>query len=260
MVVGLLVFSIMPLAVAAKEDKPSSWLDTTQIDSGIIGVNNDSPETIKTKLQIKKDKITYTYDLHPKTKDYFVLQSGNGTYNISVLQHVTDNKYKLIHTNSINVKLDDETAPFLGSIQNINWKDAELTLEKTKELTKNVKTDEEKINAIYKYIVETIKYDQELTQVATNDYIPNLDQTIEKGKGICYDYASLFAAMARSVDVPTKLVMGTSTYVKEYHAWNEVYINGSWIIIDTTVDAGLAAKDPKTKAKEADKYTASKIY
>ncbi|MNV81246.1 hypothetical protein D3C71_1748990 [compost metagenome] len=45
--------------------------------------------------------------------------------------------------------------------------------------------------------------------------------------------------MLRSLNIPTKLVMGNSTYVNKYHAWNEVYLNGKWNIIDTTVDSGL---------------------
>ena len=47
--------------------------------------------------------------------------------------------------------------------------------------------------------------------------------------------------MLRSVGVPTKLVMGRKNDIKEYHAWNQVYLadNNEWINIDTTYDAGL---------------------
>lgn len=67
--------------------------------------------------------------------------------------------------------------------------------------------------------------------------------------------------MLRSVDVPAKLVMGNTSYVTQYHAWNEVLLNGKWVTIDTTVDAGLAKSDKKTDLiKASSKYTAAKYY
>ncbi|MFC0215350.1 transglutaminase-like domain-containing protein [Paenibacillus chartarius] len=39
-------------------------------------------------------------------------------------------------------------------------------------------------------------------------FVPNLDQVFDDSKGICYDYAATFAAMARSAGIPTRLVMG----------------------------------------------------
>ena len=51
-------------------------------------------------------------------------------------------------------------------------------------------------------------------------------------KGICYDLASLFAAMCRSQGVPCKLTNGYVGNV--YHAWDQVYVNGAWQNIDPT--------------------------
>jgi len=36
--------------------------------------------------------------------------------------------------------------------------------------------------------------------------------------------------MLRSVGVPAKMVKGYTTNFKEYHAWNEVYVNDKWYI------------------------------
>ncbi|MFF2634397.1 transglutaminase domain-containing protein, partial [Microbacterium sp. NPDC058021] len=67
--------------------------------------------------------------------------------------------------------------------------------------------------------------------------------------------------MMRSLDIPTKLVMGDSAYVDEYHAWNEVFLNGKWVIIDTTVDSGLKQGNKATIfLKDASKYTKAKQY
>ncbi|WP_436756450.1 transglutaminase-like domain-containing protein, partial [Streptomyces sp. URMC 124] len=66
---------------------------------------------------------------------------------------------------------------------------------------------------IHEYIVDTIRYDKALASSELTDYLPDIDRTLSGKKGMCYDYASLFASMLRSVDIPTKLVMGTTDYV-----------------------------------------------
>lgn len=67
--------------------------------------------------------------------------------------------------------------------------------------------------------------------------------------------------MLRSVDVPAKLVMGNTSYVTQYHAWNEVLMDGKWVTIDTTVDASSAKSKKNTDfIKASSKYTAAKYY
>lgn len=67
--------------------------------------------------------------------------------------------------------------------------------------------------------------------------------------------------MLRSVNIPTKLVMGYSSYVTVYHVWNEVMLNGNWVIIDTTVDAGFyKSKKSVSMIKSTSKYNAEKYY
>ena len=62
-------------------------------------------------------------------------------------------------------------------------------------------------------------------------YLPDLDELYETKKGICYDYASMLAAMLRAVGIPAKLVMGYVAPNNVYHAWNEVYIEGEgWVV------------------------------
>ena len=85
-------------------------------------------------------------------------------------------------------------------------------------------------------------------------YVPDPDRALSKGSGICYDYASLMAAMTRSQGIPTRLVIGYAS--KDiYHAWNEVWTDETgWItpelllsqkgynIVDATFYAGSADK------------------
>ncbi|MNJ73222.1 hypothetical protein D3C77_699870 [compost metagenome] len=55
--------------------------------------------------------------------------------------------------------------------------------------------------------------------------------------------------------------MGDTTLVDVYHAWNEVYLNGEWVTIDTTVDAALKQSKGKIQfIKDASDYSMSRQY
>lgn len=255
----------LPLSttVAASGTDSPTWLDTKQLDSGVIGAAFKPAAKTPIVLLITKNGVTYTYKLPATgTMEYFPLQLGDGAYTISLMQNVTGTKYKKIGTESVNLNLSDDSSVFLGSVQNVNWRSSPTAVAKAKELTKNKTKVEDKVKAIHDYIVKTIKYDTKLSTSVTTDYIPDANRTLKSGKGICYDYSSLFAVMARSAGIPTKLVMGTTDYVKGYHAWNQVMINGKWSNIDTTVDSGLGKTSTSSSSmfKEAGKYAAAKFY
>ncbi|MCX8052365.1 MAG: transglutaminase-like domain-containing protein, partial [Armatimonadetes bacterium] len=59
---------------------------------------------------------------------------------------------------------------------------------------------------------------------------------LESKIGVCRDYATLFAAMARAVGVPSKVVSGL-LYLNDgfyYHAWVECWV-GEWVPFDATM-------------------------
>jgi len=93
-------------------------------------------------------------------------------------------------------------------------------------LTEGTKTDEEKFEIIYNFIIGYISYDYDKIDNMSKGYIPDPQTTLIERKGICYDYSSLLASMLRAVGIPTKIVKGYSTYSPIYHSWNEVLING----------------------------------
>jgi hypothetical protein len=68
--------------------------------------------------------------------------------------------------------------------------------------------------------------------------IPNALQALAMGEGDCNEHAVLFAALARALGIPTRVVAGT-VYVDGallYHAWNEVWLGDAWVSLDTTMD------------------------
>ncbi|MDP4096382.1 transglutaminase-like domain-containing protein [Paenibacillus sp. P96] len=258
--IGLLtLFLWTPFAQAAPS---ADWLDLEQLDRGVIVIRYDVKAGIKTKLMITKGQDKYTYKLSPdKRQEAFPLQMGNGDYKVTVLEQVSGTKYQVVQEAAVTLQLTSNSKVFLNSVQNINWSDKDKAAQLAKKLTRSAQSDEEKVQAVHEYIVSTIRYDKALASGDLTDYLPDINRTLAGQKGMCYDYASLFASMLRSIDIPTKLVMGTSEYVDVYHAWNEVYLNGRWVIVDTTVDAGWKVGGAESKMiKDASRYSATKYY
>ncbi len=259
----ILIASVPTLAVASTGSNKAT-LDTSGLAKGTIGIRLANKTVVDTKAKISKGGASYTYTLTASTDGQTVwlpLQMGNGQYEIAVLEHVADKKYRVSLAEKINVTVKNTPDVFLNSTQAIDWKDADKALAKAKELTEGAATDEQKAKAIYEYIIRNVSYDKELARKVTTDYVPDIDGTLKSGKAICYGYATLYAAMLRSEGIPAKLAMGTTNLVDEYHAWNEVYLGGKWVIVDTTVDAGLSKGDKKVSfGKKASDYAASKYY
>lgn len=66
--------------------------------------------------------------------------------------------------------------------------------------------------------------------------IPDALTTLDSRKGDCNEHAALFAALARSAGIPTRVVAGVTFHAGAfyYHAWNEVCLDGKWLSLDTT--------------------------
>lgn len=75
-------------------------------------------------------------------------------------------------------------------------------------------------------------------------YSSNALETLARRSGDSLGHARLFAAMARTLGVPTRICQGFMTYVNRAvnHCWAEAWINGVWVPVDTTVSrVGLPA-------------------
>lgn len=238
-----------------------------KLGNGIIKIGFISDNNKAIRVMIKKGDTSYVYSLKNNgTMEAFSLQMGNGNYNIFIFENIQGNLYNPVYSMTVNVNISDDKVVFLNPIQNINWDDTMGAIKKAEDLTKTLKSDDDKLNAIYNYIIPNFKYDYvkwKNINSYPNPYIPVVDQTYADKKGICYDYSSLFAAMLRSVNIPTKLVMGYTKNVAAYHAWNEVYLSSSkkWVIVDTTYDSQMKASDKKFKmVKDTGEYSQAKDY
>ena len=101
------------------------------------------------------------------------------------------------------------------------------------EICTDCETDEEKVQAIYQWIVHNFEYDYDYHTFI--QYF-NVRKTLHTHKGVCYDFSNLFAALCRSQNIPCYVVDGISYETAAQHTWNRVYYNDSWWDIDVTND------------------------
>ena len=117
------------------------------------------------------------------------------------------------------------------------------TVELADEICANSDTDEEKVKAIYNWMIHNFQYDYEYEPFI--QYF-NVRKTISTQKGICYDFAHLFAAICRSKNIHCYVVDGTKFDDANYHhTWNRIYYNGCWWNVDVTIDIVKFQKQEK---------------
>ena len=133
-----------------------------------------------------------------------------------------------------------------------------------KNIVSSATSDRQKVKAIYDWVTTNIAYNYGMLN-GTVSYKTSALETYTNRNSVCSGYANLTAAMCSAVGIPCRVVTGFATgveadstvgdvwslydaYLKngdlktfmqrmtpyENHAWNEAYVDGEWIILDTT--------------------------
>lgn len=149
---------------------------------------------------------------------------------------------KILRTDVDLWKYDENNTSLLPILDSIS--------KKALELTKWLKTDEEKIKVIYKYIIDNVEYDYELY----NEYIQNWNViewrrwsfnpfgTFNKWMWVCSWYSSLFQLMlsiagVKNVEYVSGYYYNPTEKKLILHAWNKIWNK----YYDLTFDDGLWA-------------------
>ena len=128
-------------------------------------------------------------------------------------------------------------APYLSNGRDTLW-DTQ-TEELADEICAGCETDEEKVQAIYTWMIANMEYDYDY-QVLLQYF--DVRRTLSTRKGVCYDFANLFAALCRSQNIPCYVVDGTPyDRSTQDHTWNRVYYDGCWWDLDVTNDISCTA-------------------
>lgn len=259
LIAALLLFSSVSLAQAAPWN--NSVIDEENAEKGTIQVQYNGTENKKIKLMIARDGERYFYDIKNGKVEAFPLQMGSGSYSVRILKNIEGNRYRTVNAAFISVDNLNDKDVYLNSIQNIKWDPLAQPILKAQELTAGLENEKDKVKAVYSYLVNNFSYDYYKYNNLSSGYLPDINETYTSKKGICYDFSALFAAMLRSLDIPTKLVMGYSDNITEYHAWNEVYINGKWHTVDVTFDSQMKNRNMSVDMfKNPEKHEVVKTY
>lgn len=206
-------------------------IDYSNATKGYFMARTKSEDHEKLKIRIIKEDKTYDYDIN-RDLEYvtYPLNMGDGVYNIKICENIEGNRYAVRFALEIDVKLDDDFLPYLYPNIIIDYCLDDEVVAKSFELVAGDMTTLERVEHLYSYVVDNIKYDNSKLEAARLSFlIPDLNYTIDTKSGICIDYASLLCALLRIQQIPCKVITG---YVDEgYHAWVSVYIddNIGWI-------------------------------
>ncbi len=247
-------------------------IDASNLDSGYIGVRYTG-DSRKVKLQITPESdITYTYDLKLDDRvDFFPFSDGDGHYRIGVYSNVKDTMYAVVYTTELDIVLTDPFAPFLYPNQYVWFTEDMETIDTARMVVNPANSDLEAITNVYNYVISNVDYDWDEAENVQSGYLPVVDEVLDTGKGICFDYAALMAAMLRSQGIPARLEIGYAGTA--YHAWLSAYtedtgwINGiirfdgtDWSLMDPTFASNQSSKELENFIGDGDNYRSVYMY
>lgn len=246
-------------------------IDASNISDGYVMVRYTG-HSEKAKAQITiPDGTVYTYTIKGSDYNTFPLTGGNGDYTLKVYEWVVDNSYALAFSQALSVSLNDEFKPFLYPNQYVWFTGDSQVVALGRELSDQSADDLDYVQNSYYYVIRNISYDNDKAENTPTDYVPDIDTILEEQKGICFDYASLMAALLRSQSIPTKLEVGYSG--EAYHAWISVYLTESgwvdniiefdgkdWVLMDPTLAANNSTKAVAKYIGDGSKYTVKYSY
>lgn len=214
-------------------------LDVCRVSDGVVAARYLAGSGRRVKLRVTRDGGSeYHYDLaNDGSWEQFTLTEGEGAYTLTVFEQVEQTRYTPVFTHTLTLALADPAAPFLQPNQFVRYTPQSAAVAAAEELTQGLDSEEDKIQAVFSYVTQSLEYDKLRSETVTPGYISDVDAVLAAGEGICLDYAALMSAMLRSQGVPCKMIVGYAG--STYHAWVEVPDGaGGWTRMDPTFVSG----------------------
>ncbi len=129
---------------------------------------------------------------------------------------------------------------------------AELFYERAKMILRDIITEDmndfEKVIAITEYLTDAVSYDYDAFRLinrpeddVTTNMCYYLEGVFERGRAVCDGKSKAFVVFCAIEGIPCVRDFGSDPAGGAGHAWNYVYIEGDWYMVDTT---GTDAQDP----------------
>lgn len=214
-------------------------------------------------------------DIYGNQYAYFDLSNlaPGAKFNVTVKRKFVVEAYTKLIPSRTNSEYLNGFDKYLATQEKIEKNDAEI-ISKAKELTEKAVSDYKKAEAIFEYVNVNMKYD-ESTTVANKGSVSALKNL----RGVCEDFTTLFVAMCRAVNIPSRAIEGyridtqeidySGEKIKENiltdHVWAEIYLQDfGWVPVEPTVIYTVGSErkaytDAFCKMKTPD-YIANGIY
>ncbi len=200
-------------------------------DGYVMAKYTGSVNKIKVQI-IGPNGVKQNYNLNSGGKyESYPLTGNNGSYTIMVLESVGDGHYAVAHSSTFNVSLSSSLAPYVRPSSYVPYSSGDSAVSKASQLCGGATSDLEKVDRIYTWLVDNVSYDYDLANsIIAGGYVADTEKVINRRLGICLDYAGTMAAMLRSQDIPTQLVVGHVSGATSSHAWVNVYVTDvGWV-------------------------------
>lgn len=212
-------------------------IDTSQAADGVVFATGLTDR--RCKLQVRLGEGAYNYDLPSDGSPIAApLNLGDGTYEVRVMGNTGGTSYVELLAQPVEVSLASDRVPYLEPNIFCDYDADSEAVALARQITADAQNEGDVVRAVYGWMTEHVTYDDDKAARLANatGYIPDPDATLAEGRGICFDYASLSAAMLRSLGIPCRLITGYVDPGELYHAWNMVYIDGQWHSVSIQVD------------------------
>ena len=221
----------------------------------------DKENNGENKIKVDECSFNGTFELPNKKKFLVELYGGKeefGDFESIILDYIKIEKVgekwyfiksPVLENNRSIYNESKNSMDYLSATDEIQSNDAEI-LELSESITLGISDEYEKARAIHDWVATNIYYDFDALSSGNYSGMDAKNVLLTK-KGVCEGYANLMAALLRSQNIPCRIQSGyalgidtnqewNSTNISTEegnHAWNEVYINGEWIIVDATWDS-----------------------
>ncbi len=104
-----------------------------------------------------------------------------------------------------------------------------------------------RLKALHDYVADRISYD--VAAYRSGNRPPQDAETVFRTRrAVCAGYARLLSALGKAAGQPLEVVTGDARHESgdltgESHAWNAAHVNGRWVLLDATWDAGYVKDD-----------------
>ncbi|HVI39356.1 MAG TPA: transglutaminase domain-containing protein [Anaerovoracaceae bacterium] len=171
-----------------------------------------------------------------------------------------------IHNGNQLEDLDSEMTPSTKSTEEYITAISDLS----GEITGGISDDYEKVQAIHDWVAENIYYDKDFLNGKTKRTNIKSISVLNNRYAVCSGYANLTNDLLAAAGIPSREVLGYALGVSDVdswdevdlqsvepnHVWNEAYVGGRWIIVDTTWDSSNTYEGEKFTEGEG----ASQLY